>query len=258
MEQLIKRAQQLDELLSRPIQRCVLPASIEFLLSWPGGILFGGSGSVKITYPVLIVLHFVWKPIAPSIAYSILLLAILITPAKSLGKRRVRIRSFHNWHLYFQLISLVVASFTKTCRRTSVSSSTAKSRPRVEIISIGWLRPVGCYHGLFVTLEPGNTSQSTNACCNPHLHVWQMLLLVPLGAWYNSRRFSRWLLRVFHRTFHWSWKCGSIPLFSNCWSWGSCCYCSTYDRYPENRLAGYFAKRDACSETNVLEGKPMS
>jgi hypothetical protein len=101
MEQLIKRAQQLDEFLSRPIQQCVLPASIEFLLSWPGGILFGGSGSVKITYPVLIVLHFVWKPIAPSIAYSILLLAILITPAKSLGKRRVSVRSFHIWHLYF-------------------------------------------------------------------------------------------------------------------------------------------------------------
>jgi hypothetical protein len=49
----------------------------------------GGSGMIKITFPVLIALHFVWKPIAPSIAFVFILLAMFLAPAKNLLPRLV-------------------------------------------------------------------------------------------------------------------------------------------------------------------------
>jgi hypothetical protein len=44
---------------------------------------------IKITFPVLIALHFLWKPIAPSIAFGFILLAMVLAPAKNLLPRLV-------------------------------------------------------------------------------------------------------------------------------------------------------------------------
>ena len=44
---------------------------------------------IKYTFPVLIALHFLWKPIAPSIAFQFIALACFVSPAKNLLPRQV-------------------------------------------------------------------------------------------------------------------------------------------------------------------------
>ena len=144
---LLNALAELDAALSRPVQQLVLPRLVEQLLALPGGRLFGetfwwadtqrgltfmlyagGSGLFKYTFPVLLALHFVWKPIAPSIAFEFILLAIVITPAKNLLPRQVI--------TYQSLLFLppanepfYTASRSAAGRRSQVNTASSESGP---------------------------------------------------------------------------------------------------------------------------------